>query len=214
MDVPNLRQERKVIVASDTAFLDGAQPDACEVAPRPQSRALVCLGGRPKLHPTPLLTEQVCDLIMGGMTVRAVGAKLRTPSASTIRQWIREDEAFRRAYLRAKEGLLEDKLEEILEFAADDSKDNELTEDAEGMPVVKPNKESLGRSALKISTQLTFIAKMAPRKYGDNPDLLEPPEPARNGDDAKVIEGEAIPLDEHPLRDQILAWERASKEQK
>lgn len=153
---------------------------------------------------------------MGGMTVRAVGAKLRTPSASTIRQWIREDEAFRRAYLRAKEGLLEDKLEEILEFAADDSHDNELVYAEDGLPSVKPNKESLGRSALKISTQLTFIAKMAPRKYGDNPDLLELPAdaPARNGDDAKVIEGEAIPLDEHPLRDQILAWERASKEQK
>jgi hypothetical protein len=31
---------------------------------------------------------------------------------------------------------------------------------------VKPNKESLGRSTLKIETQFRWLAKMAPRKYG------------------------------------------------
>jgi hypothetical protein len=79
----------------------------------------------------------------------------------TIRRWIRDNEKFRHGYALAKDGLIEDMLEEIKEFAADDSKDFELVGGAGDMPVLRPNRESLGRSALKMGS-----ASIRPRSRG------------------------------------------------
>jgi hypothetical protein len=164
--------------------------------------------GRPRIHCTPELAETFCNHIAAGMTVRQACEQEGMPSTSTVRRWIATDEEFRTAYLIAKDGMMEDMLEQILEIANDGSKDNELVEGADGMPAVKPNKESIGRAQLRIDTYFRVLAKLSPSKYGDAKLMLtaEPVTQSQNGDGAKVIEGEVIPLENHPLFASIEAW--------
>jgi hypothetical protein len=66
-------------------------------------------------------------------------------------------------------------------------------------------KEGLAYAMARINIRYKALAKMAPRKWGDEGHGLgEPapaPEPPRNGDDARK-------LDQHPLKEQIMAWQR------
>jgi hypothetical protein len=58
---------------------------------------------------------------------------------------------------------------------------------------------------------------MLPRKWGDQGHGLGEPapalEPPRNGDNAKNM-GNAVVLENHPLREEILAWQRVADEAK
>ena len=61
-----------------------------------------------------------------------------------------------------------------------------------------------------------MIPKMLPRKWGDQGHGLGEPapalEPPRNGDNAKNM-GNAVVLENHPLREEILAWQRVGASQ-
>ena len=81
------------------------------------------------------------------------------------------------------------------------------TEDEDGTKSVSKAfaKEGLAYAMARINTRYKMLSKMAPRKWGDEGHGLgEPapaPEPPRNGDDARK-------LDQHPLKEQIMAWQR------
>jgi hypothetical protein len=72
-------------------------------------------------------------------------------------------------YALAKEGLVEDILEEINEIADDATKDYGLEEGTDGTPVVREKKETIARATLRIATKFKLIGKVAPHKYGDVP---------------------------------------------
>ena len=61
------------------------------------------------------------------------------------------------------------------------------------------------------------VSKMLPRKWGDEGHGLGEPapalEPPRNGDDARNMGNVAV-LENHPLRDQILEWQRLADQAK
>jgi hypothetical protein len=188
--------------------------------PYDHSRKVECRALVPRGHPrialTQQLAEKICDLIAGGNTIRKIGDMKGMPSRATIRRWIAENEEFRRAYALAKEGLVEDILEEINEIADDASNDYGLEEGADGTPVVREKKETIARATLRIATKFKLIGKMAPHKYGDVPPALAPPaapeQQPRDGAGAKVIDGEVIPIEQHPLFDSVEAWRRVAKE--
>jgi hypothetical protein len=160
-----------------TCFLVLPEPDA----PFDHSRKVECRVLVPVGHPRIALTrepaEKICDLVAGGNTIRKIGDMEGMPSRATIRirRWIAEREEFRRAYASAKEGLLEDILEEINEIADDATSDYGLEEGADGTPVVREKKETIARATLRIATKFKLLAKMAPHKYGDVPPALAPP---------------------------------------
>jgi hypothetical protein len=81
---------------------------------------------------------------------------------------------------------------------------------------VREKKETIARATLRINTNFRLIAKMAPHKYGDVPPALAPPAPeqSRDGTGAKVIDGEFIPIEQHPLYDSVEAWRKVAKEAK
>jgi hypothetical protein len=59
----------------------------------------------------------------------------------------------------------------------------------------------------RINIRYKTLAKMAPRKWGKDGHGLDEPapalEPPRNGDARNM-------LDQHPLKEQIMAWQRLS----
>ena len=61
----------------------------------------------------------------------------------------------------------------------------------------------------RINIRYKTLAKMAPRKWGKDGHGYGEPAPAveapRNGDDARK-------LDQHPLKEQIMAWQRLADE--
>jgi hypothetical protein len=196
-----------------TCFLVPPEPDApFDHSRKVECRALVPVG-HPRIALTQELAEKICDLVAGGR----IGDMEGMPSRATIRRWIAENEEFRRAYALAKEGLVEDILEEINEIADDATNDYGLEEGADGTPVVREKKETIARATLRVATKFKLIGKMAPHKYGDAPPALAPPppaEPKRDGSGAKVIDGELIPIEQHPLYDSIDAWRKVAKEEK
>lgn len=178
----------------------------------PPSRALVPVkAGHPSIGLTEELADKICDLVADGKKVEQIAAMEGMPSRATIRRWIANNPNFRREYVLAREEFSDGVLLDTIGISDDSSKDHELSTDGDDMPVVTVNKEAIGRSELRIDTRFRALAKLMPRKYGD-PELLEPPESARNGDDAKVINGHTMKLEDHPLYESMLAWGRVARE--
>lgn len=214
-----------------TAFLQGHQPPEeakpYDHSPEVQCRALIPRSGV-HFERTPIITEKICDHLMEGKTVRAIGKMPGMPSEATIRRWVRDDLEFREAYVLAKEAYVESKLDENAELAqeavavADDgSRDFEPVENDDGSFTVREKKETIARSAQRIEARFRqiennfrLIAKLAPRKYGDAAQIEapEPVEKPRNGDDARVIDATVIPIDQHPLYDSVVAWGKVARE--
>jgi hypothetical protein len=66
-------------------------------------------------------------------------------------------------------------------------------------------KEGLAYALARINIRYKMLSKMLPRKWGKDGHGYGEPAPAvevpRNGDDARK-------LDQHPLKEQIMAWQR------
>lgn len=205
-----------------TAFLQGHAPPEEEKpfdhTRKVECRALVRTSGIPRIEITEELTDKICDLVAKGKSMAEIGDMEGMPSYSTLRRWVAKNEEFRTAYAVAKETLADDWLVVTVAIADDASKDYELKVNADDMPVVQENKETLGRSKLRIDTRFRVLAKLVPSKYGDVPAIAAAPAaPAvenRNGDGAKVIDGVVIPFDRHPLYESIEAWGKVAKEAK
>jgi hypothetical protein len=179
-----------------TCFLVPPEPDApFDHSRKVECRALVPVG-HPRIALTQELAEKICDLVAGGR----IGDMEGMPSRATIRRWIAENEEFRRAYALAKEGLVEDILEEINEIADDATNDYGLEEGADGTPVVREKKETIARATLRIATKFKLIGKVAPpqiRRRSARMASPAAPEQPREGAGAKVMDGEVIPIEQH-----------------
>jgi hypothetical protein len=151
----------------------------------------------------------VCERIASGETLNKIASEPGMPSRSTISRWRTDRPEFKRQYdiavqLRA-DGLLEETIDII-----DDKKEmvtETVTENEDGTKSVSKTftKEGLAYALARINIRYKTLAKMAPRKWGDEGHGLGEPapalEPPRNGDDARK-------LDQHPLKEQIMAWQR------
>src|ERR1700738_2330883 len=163
---------------------------------------------------SPAVGNLVCERIAAGETLNKIASEPGMPSRSTIDRWCTDRPEFKRQYdiavqLRA-DGLLEETIEII-----DDKKEivtETTTEDEDGTKRVSKafTKEGLAYAMARINIRYKTLSKMLPRKWGDEGHGLGEPapalEPPRNGDDARNM-GNVV-LDQHPLRDEILAWQR------
>jgi hypothetical protein len=158
---------------------------------------------------SPAVGNLVCERIANGESLLKISSQPAMPSRSTMHRWCRDKPEFREEYqiavqLRA-DGLLEETIDII-----DDKKEivtETTTEDEDGTKRVSKafTKEGLAYAMARINIRYKTLAKMAPRKWGDEGHGLGEPapalEPPRNGDDARK-------LDQHPLKEQIMAWQR------
>jgi transcriptional regulator with XRE-family HTH domain len=166
---------------------------------------------------SPAVGNLVCERIAAGATLNQIASESGMPSRSTINRWCTDRPEFKRQYdiavqLRA-DGLLEETIEII-----DDKKEivtETTTEDEDGTKRVSKafTKEGLAYAMARINIRYKTLAKMLPRKWGDEGHGLGEPapalEPPRNGDNATNM-GNAVVLENHPLREEILAWQRVA----
>jgi hypothetical protein len=85
------------------------------------------------------------------------------PDRSNIYRWVFMHAHFRDQYARAKAMQVEWLVEEALEIAYDNSRDEYINSNGEA----KCNNEWVNRSRLKVDTIKWFASKLAPKIYGD-----------------------------------------------
>jgi hypothetical protein len=158
---------------------------------------------------SPAVGNLVCERIANGESLLRISSEPAMPSRSTMHRWCRDKPEFREEYqiavqLRA-DGLLEETIDII-----DDKKEivtETVTEHEDGTKSISRtiSKDALAYAQARIQARYSTIGKMAPRKWGKDGHGYGEPAPAvevpRNGDDARK-------LDQHPLKEQIMAWQR------
>jgi hypothetical protein len=126
-----------------------------------------------RLRGRPLTYDQetahaICVRLARGETLRAICRDEEFPPESTVRAWALEDvDGFGARYAYARQIGLDAMADQLLEIA-DDSR-HDFTTDANGNKVV--NGEHINRSRLRVDTRKWYLAKLAPKRYGEKVDL-------------------------------------------
>jgi hypothetical protein len=127
--------------------------------------------GRPSLK-SPELVESICERLAQGEPLAAICRDEGMPHPSTVRDWMKADEAVSLAIARAREDGEDWLAAECLEIADDGRRDYVPTDDGRGVV----DHDHIQRSKLRIDTRLKLLAKWNPKKYGERLALAGDPE--------------------------------------
>lgn len=117
--------------------------------------------GRP-LKFTPAMVNRICDIIASGQSLRTACKRVGV-SKSVAQRWFIRDETYRDQYARAMEARADHYNDEQIEIADDVSGDTIAGKNGGTMP----NQAAVRRAEVRIQTRQWFMARMAPKKYGD-----------------------------------------------
>ena len=110
--------------------------------------------------------REVLDAIFAGISLgksaRAMCVEVGI-SQRVLWNWLASDEELMRQYQRAKELCVDAYAEEIIEISDEGSRDTYV--DEKGREVI--NREVIARAQLRIDARKWYVARLAPRKYGD-----------------------------------------------
>ena len=110
----------------------------------------------------------ICVRLARGETLKGICRDRDFPSESAVRRWALEDhDGFATRYALARQLGLDTMADQLLEIADDGSQDFKL--DSHGNLV--PDHEHIARSRLRIDTRKWYLAKLAPKCYGDKVDV-------------------------------------------
>lgn len=118
--------------------------------------------GRPSTYDDQI-AERICAELAAGNSLRAICSSPGMPGRETVFRWLREHEAFRDQYARAKAESVHAIAEEILEIA--DNTAGDYDEEGRFRP------ENVQRARLRIDARKWILSKLAPRQYGNRLDL-------------------------------------------
>src|SRR5579871_180753 len=104
-----------------------------------------------------------------GESLRQVCASPGMPTRQTVYRWLEKHETFADNYARAREAMFDFWADQIREIAFDGSGDI-IIENGK----TKVDHENVNRSRLKVDALKWILSKLAPRRFGDNPDPDEP----------------------------------------
>jgi hypothetical protein len=110
----------------------------------------------------------ICVRLARGETLKGICRDEEFPPESTVRGWALEDiDDFAARYACCRQLGLDAMADQLLEIADDGSKDYKL--DSHGNLV--PDHEHIARCRLQIDVRKWYLAKLAPKRYGDKVDV-------------------------------------------
>lgn len=118
--------------------------------------------GRPSTY-NEEIADQICSELAMGKSLRTICSAPNMPGRETVFRWLRQKDIFRDQYARAKAEAADALFEDILDIADDASGDY----DEEGR--FRP--ENVQRARLRIDARKWMMARMKPKRYGDQVDL-------------------------------------------
>lgn len=98
---------------------------------------------------TPELAEQICSLLVEGLSLRKICSRDDMPDKSSVCRWLASNADFRDQYARAREFQAELQAEEIIDIA------DEAT-DRNNAPAI----------AVRVDARKWTASKLLPKKYG------------------------------------------------
>lgn len=123
------------------------------------------------------LVREICARLSTGETLVSICRDFHMPDASTVRDWINEDDAISRDIARARELGYDAIADECLVIANTpvlgvEEKVTPAVKNQQGDVVVPESIEvkrgdMLGHRKLQIETRLKLLAKWDPKRYGD-----------------------------------------------
>lgn len=121
-------------------------------------------------------SKYIFDEMVKGSSVRNIlhpkkRDKKELPSYVTFLEWLSSDEDLAKRYARAMEWRAEGLLEDTIDIADDTSGDLVIDKEVEGIRIMKPDKDHILRTRLKIEARQFALRKMAPKKYGERLDV-------------------------------------------
>jgi hypothetical protein len=140
--------------------------------------------------------KEILQRVMEGESVRSILNPGRDheklPSNVEFLEWVSESENLAKQYARAMEWRAEALMEETLEIADYKGDDIEESVDEFGEVVVRPNKEAIQRSRLRVEARQFYARKMAPKKYGDKIDVTSEGKQVQSAPVAVVLDGQVL----------------------
>lgn len=131
---------------------------------------------------TPALAHEICTRIAAGEALTEICKDAHMPPRDTVFGWVFDDrEGFNGPYVRAREAAMDLMSEELLSIADETHTMVEVDEvgadgrpllDAQGVvrrkPVLVPlSADVIARNRLRVDTRKWYLAKLAPRRFGD-----------------------------------------------
>lgn len=121
-------------------------------------------------------SKYIFDEMVKGSSVRNIlhpkkRNKDELPSYVTFLEWLSSDEDLAKRYARAMEWRAEGLLEDTIDIADDTSNDLIIDKEVDGIRIMKPDKDHILRTRLKIEARQFALRKMAPKKYGERLDV-------------------------------------------
>lgn len=113
------------------------------------------------------LSEQVCELISEGKSLRQIALMDGMPSPSTFLRWVAADKGLESRYARARDVYFDLMAEQTLDIADDGLNDTYVDENGNR----KVDHDVVHRSKLRIDARKWLLSKLANKKYGDSSSL-------------------------------------------
>lgn len=141
-------------------------------------------GGRPTIY-NKKLALKICERLAHGESLRSICNDEAMPARSTVIAWVYEDkgvekddkgqiiqEGFSYHYDKARNIALDIMADDILDIADDGSNDWMEKEFKDGGSAIVLDKEAVMRSRLRVDARKWYLSKMAPKRYGDNKNIM------------------------------------------
>lgn len=118
--------------------------------------------GRPTIYSDELANIIFEKISTTTRSLKTICSDETLPDVGTVLRWLRDNEAFRNQYARAKEEQADLMTEEMVDIADDGSNDTIQTK----MGPME-DREWTSRSKLRVDTRKWIASKLKPKKYGD-----------------------------------------------
>jgi hypothetical protein len=112
---------------------------------------------------SPAIADRVCELMIEGVSLRAICEMSGMPARRSIFYWLQNNGEFREKYEIARLMQVECWAHEIIEIADDTSGDFVINE--RGERVI--DHEAINRARLKIDARKWLMSKLHPQRFGD-----------------------------------------------
>ena len=137
--------------------------------------------GRPTSYDS-LTADAICEQLADGLSLRAICRASGMPDRATVARWVVNDhDGFAAKYAQARDFGLDALAEEIIEIADTPKLGTKTTSKEWGTETSEG--DMVEHRKLQVSSRQWYLAKLAPKKYGDKQQV----EHSINNDTAELI---------------------------
>src|SRR5262245_41588337 len=120
------------------------------------------------------VAERLCEALAAGHSMRKACEPKDMPAPATVYRWLAQKKDFRERYARAREAQADLFFDQILEIADDATGDVKVIPQKDGSTVTKIDHENVHRARLRVDARKWIVARLAPKKYGDEHAVFAP----------------------------------------